>query len=274
MMGSPDHFEVSYTINPWMDPAQWSVSADRLAGDARRGWAALKAMYERLGARVWTQPAVRGLPDMVFTANSAVVLDRKVLLARFLCPERQGEERHNRAWFEALRARGQVDEIVEPPPGLFFEGAGDAIWDPARRLMWTAYGQRSSRAMHAVIEQLYGVPTMPLELVDPRFYHLDTCLCPLEGGWLLYYPAAFDPASQRKIRALVPEERRIEVGEADAEKFACNAVNVGRHVILNDASLELQATLRRAGFTPLLTPLTEFLKSGGAAKCLTLKLIE
>ena len=118
MMSSADHFEVSYRINPWMEPSQWAVSAERLADDARRGWQALRAAYERLGAVVDVQAPVRGLPDMVFTANAAMVLDRKVLLARFLHGERQGEEVHNRAFFEALRARGVIDEIVEPPTGL------------------------------------------------------------------------------------------------------------------------------------------------------------
>jgi ornithine aminotransferase len=272
MMGSPDHFEVSYTINPWMDPAQWSVSADRLAGDARRGWAALKAMYERLGARVWTQPAVRGLPDMVFTANSAVVLDRKVLLARFLCPERQGEERHNRAWFEALRARGQVDEIVEPPPGLFFEGAGDAIWDPARRLMWTAYGQRSSRAMHAVIEQLYGVPTMPLELVDPRFYHLDTCFCVLPRGDILWYPPAFSGDAADAVRRVAGDDRLIAATDEDALHLGVNSVCIGRDVVMCHVSDVTRAALAGRGYTVHVVPLDSFNRSGGAAYCLTLRL--
>ena len=191
MMSAPEHFEVSYTINPWMQPSQWSVSSKKLAGDARRGWNQLKKTYERLGAQIEVQQAAAGLPDMVFTANAAVVLDRKVLLARFLCAERQGEEVHNRKFFEALRAQGVVDQIVDPPAGQYFEGAGDAIWDATRRLIWTGYGQRSSRDMFRTIEELYGVPAIALELIDPRFYHLDTCFCVLSGGDVLWYPAAF-----------------------------------------------------------------------------------
>ncbi len=129
MMSAPEHFEVSYTINPWMQPSQWSVSPKKLAGDAKRGWNQLKKTYERLGAQIEVQQSAAGLPDMVFTANAAVVLDRKVLLARFLCAERQGEEVHNRNFFEAMRVRGVVDQIVDPPAGQYFEGAGDAIWD-------------------------------------------------------------------------------------------------------------------------------------------------
>ena len=99
MMSAPDHFEVSYRINPWMDPAQWQASATQLAQDARQGWAALKRQYETLGAQVWVQPAQAGLPDLVFTANAGVVLDRKVVPARFMHAERRGEEAHNRTFF-------------------------------------------------------------------------------------------------------------------------------------------------------------------------------
>jgi ornithine aminotransferase len=272
MMSSPQHFEVSYTINPWMDPAQWSVSAERLAEDARRGWAQLKATYERLGAHVTTQPPVRGLPDMVFTANAAVVLDRKVLLARFLCPERQGEEEHNRAYFEGLLQQGQVDEIIEPPPGLYFEGAGDAIWDASRRIVWTGYGQRSSREMHSVIESLYGVPAVPLELVDPRFYHLDTCFCVLSGGEVLWYPAAFSQASADVVRRVAGEENLIEATDEDALHLGVNSVCLGRDVVMCHTSDATRAALTARGYAVHVVPLDSFNRSGGAAYCLTLRL--
>ena len=158
---------------------------------------------------------------MVFTANAAVVLDRKVLLARFLCAERQGEETHNRRFFEALRARGVVDQIVEPPAGLFFEGAGDAIWDANRRLIWTGYGQRSSRDVFRTIEDLYGVPAIALELIDPRFYHLDTCFCVLSGGDVLWYPAAFSASAASAVREIVGEHKLIEATDEDAFQSGC-----------------------------------------------------
>jgi N-dimethylarginine dimethylaminohydrolase len=272
MMSAPDFFEVSYRINPWMDPANWSVSADRLARDARNGWAELKRMYESLGARIDVQPPARGLPDMVFTANAAVVLDRKVMLARFLCPERQGEEAHNRAFFEAQRAAGIVDSIVTPPEGLYFEGAGDAIWDRSRGVLWTGYGQRSSRDMHRVLAETYGVPAVSLELVDPRFYHLDTCFCVLPRGEILWFKAALSPASQALVEELAGRDRLIDASEDDAHHLAVNSVSIGNDVVLCHASERLRAQLRERGYRPHVVSLDSFNRSGGAAYCLTLRL--
>jgi ornithine aminotransferase len=272
MMSAPDHFEVSYKINPWMDPAQWHVSAERLASDARRGWAALKHTYERLGAAVEVQPAVKGLPDMVFTANAAAVLDRKVVLAHFLCPERQGEEPHNRAFFEAMRARGVVDEVVATPAGLYFEGAGDAIWDRTRGLLWTGYGQRSSRDMQFFLAETFGVPAVALELVDPRFYHLDTCMCVLDGGEVLYYPPAFSLTALALLDDMVGKERLIAAGDEDAMHLAVNSVCMGQDAVFCYASDALRAQLTERGYRVHVVPLDSFNRSGGAAYCLTLRL--
>ncbi|MGZ8993632.1 MAG: aminotransferase class III-fold pyridoxal phosphate-dependent enzyme, partial [Burkholderiaceae bacterium] len=272
MMSAPEHFEVSYMINPWMQPSQWSVSPKKLAGDARRGWNQLKKTYERLGARIEVQEPVAGLPDMVFTANAAVVLDRKVLLARFLCAERQGEEVHNRNFFDALRARGTVDHIVEPPAGQFFEGAGDAIWDATRRLIWTGHGQRSSRDMFRTIEELYGVPAITLELIDPRFYHLDTCFCLLSGGHVLWYPAAFSASAASAVREIVGEDKLIEATDDDAFHLGVNSVCIGREVVMCHASAATLAALTARGYHVNIVPLDSFNRSGGAAYCLTLRL--
>ena len=272
MMSEPEHFEVSYTINPWMQPALWSASPQQLASDAKRGWNELKNTYQRLGARVEVQPAAAGWPDMVFTANAAVVLDRKVLLARFLCPERQGEEAHNRRFFEALQARGLVDRIVDTPDNMYFEGAGDAIWDATRRLIWTGYGQRSSRDMFRVIEELYGVPAIALELIDPRFYHLDTCFCVLSGGDVLWYPAAFSHNAQSAVREIIGDDKLIEATEEDALHLGVNSVCVGRDVVMCAASAPTLATLQERGYRVNIVPLDSFNRSGGAAYCLTLRL--
>ena len=272
MMSAPEHFEVSYTINPWMQPSQWSVSSKKLAGDARRGWNQLKKTYERLGAQIEVQRAAAGLPDMVFTANAAVVLDRKVLLARFLCAERQGEEVHNRTFFEALRSQGVIDQIVDPPAGQYFEGAGDAIWDATRRLMWTGYGQRSTRDMFRTIEELYGVPAIALELVDPRFYHLDTCFCVLSGGEVLWYPPAFSASAASAVREIVGDDKLIEATNDDAFHLGVNSVCIGREVVMCHASAQTRDALTARGYHVNIVPLDSFNRSGGAAYCLTLRL--
>jgi N-dimethylarginine dimethylaminohydrolase len=133
---------------------------------------------------------------------------------------------------------------------------------------------RSDEAAPRALEKIFGRRTIGLKLVDPRFYHLDTCFCPLEGGFVIYYPPAFDAASRAAIETLTPPAKRIEIGEDDAMRFSCNAVDIDGRVVMNDASPALQRRLAEAGFTPVLTPLGEFMKAGGSAKCLTLKLAE
>ena len=272
MMSAPDFFEVSYRINPWMEPDRWQVSARQLAADARRGWQRLKATYVQLGALVEIQAASRGLPDMVFAANSALVLDRRLLLARFAFAERRGEEAHDRAFFETLRARGLIDEIIDPPPGMFFEGAGDALWDAHRALLWVGYGQRSSGGMDRVLSDVYAVGAEPLELVDPRFYPLDSCLCVLSGGEALYYPPAFSADARAGLLQRVGPGFLIEAGDDDAHHLAVNAVCLGRDVVLCHASARLRATLAERGYRVHVVPLESFNRSGGAAYCLTLRL--
>ena len=264
LMCAPGHFDVAYVINPWME--QQTGKVDRSL--AARQWERLRKTLTRFTTLAFV-PAAPGVPDMVFTANAGLVHRRNAIVSRFASRERQAEEPLLRTWFERAGYR-----LVDWPPDVAFEGAGDALFDRALPLLWFGHGFRSASAAAAHIEKTLGCSVVSLRLTDARFYHLDTCLCPLEGGWLMYYPPAFDTASLWKIHALVPPQRRIEVDEEDALQFACNAVSIGAHVILNHASDALQGKLRRAGFTSVLTPLSEFLKAGGAAKCLTLKLVE
>jgi len=271
MMSAPEFFEVSYSINPWMDPTQWQVSADRLAQEARHGWKSLKCAFEQLGATIDVQPAVRGQPDLVFTANAGLILDRRALLARFRCSERQGEASHNRAFFEALRARGVIDEVIEAPKGQVFEGAGDAVWDATRGILWCGHGQRSTSDMQYVLAETFGVPTVGLELVDPRFYHLDTCLCVLDGGELLYYPPAFSDSALAQLRELA-DGALIAMDPADAGRLAANAVCLGENVVLCHASSGLRSTLADRGYRVHVVPLDAFNRAGGGAYCLTLRL--
>ncbi|MFZ0686140.1 MAG: arginine deiminase-related protein [Terriglobales bacterium] len=264
LMCAPDYFGIDYVINPWMEGN--CGKADQ--GLAVEQWSGLRRAIET-HAEVVLIPQQPGLPDQVFTANAGMVLKEKVVVSRFKAPERQREEPFFEAWF------AQHDfEIDAWPPEVSFEGAGDALLDRGQPLIWAGYGFRSGVATPGLLEKAFGRRVIGLQLVDPRFYHLDTCLCPLEGGYVMYFPGAFDGDGQKAIADHVPEEKLIEVDAADAEHFCCNAVDVNRYVMMNGASEALQARLRKAGFTPVITPLSEFMKAGGAAKCLTLKLRE
>jgi len=197
------------------------------------------------------------------------VIGKTAIVSRFRTKERQLEERLFHIWFE------QHGFAIAPwPEDVPFEGAGDALLDRAQPLIWCGHGLRTSEVAPRLLENIFGRRAVGLRLVDPRFYHLDTCFCPLADGWLMYYPPAFDLASQETITMLVPPEKRIDVGEKDAFLFACNAVDINGRVFMNDASATLQSWVRAAGFKLTLTPLSEFIKAGGAAKCLTLKLVE
>jgi N-dimethylarginine dimethylaminohydrolase len=264
LMCMPQHFEVAYVINPWMEG---NLARGRNAV-ATKQWQALLGLMRRFAA-VDCINAAPGVPDLVFTANAGLVLENTCLLSRFRHPERRPEETYFAKWFA-----DHGFEVLLLPENLFFEGAGDALFDRRLPLLWMGHGHRTDAAAATVIADMLEVEVEPLELVNPRFYHLDTCFCPLDGGALLYYPAAFDQASQERIATLVPPDLRIAVGHDDAEDFACNAVNIGRDIILNQASDSLVKALGTHGFTVHQTPLAEFMKAGGSAKCLTLKVDE
>jgi N-dimethylarginine dimethylaminohydrolase len=262
LMCAPDHFGVDYVINPWMEN---QIGRTR-SSHAREQWENLR---RRLAQEIPLAfvPSAPGLPDMVFTANAGLAIGETVVVTRFHAKERRPEEDFFRRWF----ARAGFS-IAQWPEDVAFEGAGDALLDRARGLIWCGHGWRSSEKAPQLLERIFETRAVGLRLVDPRFYHLDTCLCPLPGGWLMYFPQAFDDDSRALIASLAPAERRIEVSEEDAAAFACNAVAVGRRVFLNDCSPKLQSRLRAAGLSPVVTPLSEFMRAGGAAKCLTLEL--
>src|SRR5690349_3861033 len=146
LMCRPQHFAVSYAINPWMDPSSWTRDQRVLTAAARREWTDLHRALQDAGAQIDLVPARPGLPDLVFTANAAVVLDGKALLARFRHPERQAEEPVFAAGFRALAERGLIDDVVELSRGIALEGAGDCLWDRSRGLFWMGCGFRSDEA--------------------------------------------------------------------------------------------------------------------------------
>jgi lysine-ketoglutarate reductase/saccharopine dehydrogenase-like protein (TIGR00300 family) len=264
LMCAPHHYDVDYVINPWMEGNIHKSSRDR----AVEQWQKLHYILKdrTLVDLVEPQP---GWPDMVFTANAGLVLGKTVVLSRFFHKERQGEEPYFKKWFEE---KGYT--VHELPKDLPFEGAGDALLDREGRWLWAGYGFRSELDSHPYLAKWLDIEVVSLRLMDERFYHLDTCFCPLSGGYLLYYPPAFDAYSNRLIEMRVPPEKRIAIEEVDAVNFACNAVNIDQVVVMNKASDQLKARLAEAGFEVVETPLTEFLKAGGAAKCLTLRVTE
>ena len=257
----PDHYRIAYEINPWM-------RVERAASShvARVQWDALMAVLEKdCGATLERIEPARGLPDMVFTANAGVVVGRTVILSRFRYSERQPEEEQFARWFEE---RGYA--TIRLPRDLFFEGAGDLL---GNQDMWFGgHLQRTDLRAYQFVQTSLGREIIPLMLVDPRFYHLDTCLCLLPGGEVIWFPGAFDRRGQAAIRDRVPESRRIEVSEEEAVRFGCNAVCVGTHVVIPEGCPDTMKKLGAHGYTTNAICLSEFIKAGGAAKCLTLAL--
>ena len=264
LMCAPDHYDVDYVINPWMEGNIHKSSRDRAVEQWQKLYHVLKDR-----ALVDLVPPAKGWPDMVFTANAGLVLGDNVVLSRFFHKERQGEEPYFKEWFEQ-----NGFTVYELPKDLPFEGAGDALFDREGRWLWAGYGFRSELDSHPYIAGWLDTEVVSLRLIDERFYHLDTCFCPLTGGYLLYYPPAFDSYSNRVIEMRIPPEKRIVVEEPDAVCFACNAVNVNNTIVMNQVSDRLKQQLREVGFEVVETPLSEFLKAGGAAKCLTLRVTE
>jgi arginine dihydrolase len=269
LMTDPSAFDVCYQINPWMRPTAWNRAAFAAAQLAS---SQLRAALKTAGAQVETIGAVRGLPDLVFPANAAVALDGRVLLARFRHPERQGEEAIFRSVFARLKSRGLVSEIVDLPEGVLQEGAGDCIWDAGRSVFWAGYGPRSSKGSIAAIRRTFGQEVVALELASDRFYHLDTCFCPLAGGQVIYFPDAFTPQALAAIRERVPPALRIEASAEEAAQFCVNAVNLDAEVIMARAPASLRAKLEARGYRLIEIDLDPFILSGGGAYCMTLRL--
>jgi lysine-ketoglutarate reductase/saccharopine dehydrogenase-like protein (TIGR00300 family) len=264
LMCPPDHYDVDYVINPWMEGNIHKSSRDR----AVEQWENLYKAIKEYAIVELVTPA-KGWPDMVFTANAGLVLGDKAVVSRFYHPERQGEEPYFKDWFA-----NNDFTVYELPKDLPFEGAGDALFDREGCWLWAGYGFRSELDSHSYLAEWLNTEVVSLRLIDERFYHLDTCFCPLSGGYLLYYPPAFDAYSNQIIEMRVPEEKRIIIEEPDAVNFACNSVNINNVVVMNKTSVELKQRLEKVGFTVVQTSLTEFLKAGGAAKCLTLRVNE
>jgi N-dimethylarginine dimethylaminohydrolase len=257
-MCPPEFYGIHYEINPWMSrrrPADHQLAVQQ--------WEDLRTILTDLGAKISLLRAVDGLPDLVFTANAALMFGDTAIVSRFRPEQRRGEEPHDAQWFATHGYR-----VLQPPAGVYFEGAGDALF--CGDTLIAGYRIRSDAKGEQEIGKMIGYRVIPLELVDQHYYHLDTCFCPLAPGIAIVYPPAFDHYGQTVLKRLINEV--IEVDREEAESFAANAVVIGRSVVTNTGCPGLHRQLIERGFSPVETPLSEFVKAGGSAKCLTLRL--
>ena len=262
-MCPPRFFAVEYAINPWMDPAQ-PVSAER----ATEQWRELRDTYRRLGHTVEEIEPQRGLPDMVFAANSGTVVDGRVLGSRFRAPQRAAEAEHFRRWFVE---HGYRDLTM---PEKINEAEGDFAW--TGRILLAGTGFRTDPAAHAEAQEVLGVPVVSLSLIDPHYYHLDTALFVLaeetesSPAQVVYYPEAFSPGSQRVLKRLFPDA--VLATAADAACFGLNGVSDGRNVVLPPEATGLAAQLTGLGYDVVFVDISELRKAGGGPKCCTMEI--
>ena len=258
LMCPPEYYGIEYEINAWMDKSR---QADQEL--AKEQWAGLREKLEAAGAKIEIIDPAEGLPDMVFTANAGLIHHNDVILSRFKPEQRRGEEKLDQAWFEA---NGFNVRLL--PDDTYFEGAGDALFCGDNLI--AGYRQRSDARGQQLLGEMLGCRVIPLELIDPYYYHLDTCFCPMAPGVAMYFPGAFDDYGKRVLTETV--DTLIEIDADEAPNFAGNAVVVGKTIVTNSGCNKLHTKLRAAGYDPVETPLSEFVKAGGSAKCLTLRL--
>jgi N-dimethylarginine dimethylaminohydrolase len=254
LMCPPTYFCLLYEINPWMDRTV-AVDPDR----AVRQWEILRQTYIDLGHEVRLIAPEPDLPDMVFAANAALVVDGRVFGARFRNAERTREAPVYQAWF-----RGAAFESFHEP-AYVNEGEGDfaVVGD----MILAGTGFRTDPLAHAEAQEYFGRPVVGLQLADPRYYHLDTALFALDDSNVAYYPPAFTPSSRAVLERLFPEA--VIADDADAEAFGLNSVSDGRHVVIEAAATGLTERLARHGYEPIPVNLSELRKAGGGPKCCT-----
>lgn len=260
LMCPPDFYGIHYEINPWMN---LSVGVNHPAAVSQ--WETLFTTLKSCGAKLTCMPPQQGWPDLVFTANGGLCLgNRQIVLPHFKYPERQGEEPYFKEWFEAAGFT-LVNTVTQDSP--YFEGAGDALF--AGDLLFVGYGFRSDKHYFETVPYFQQDKLVYCELIDPYFYHIDTCFCPLSDSLAMWYPPAFSAESQTAMKKNI---ELIAVTEAEAKQFACNAVVINKHVVLPTGTPLLSAVLSKHGYTPHPIPMHEYIKAGGACKCLTLAL--
>ena len=257
LMCRPDHFEVVSTLNPWMDP---SVPVDRAR--AIQQWEELVSTYERLGHEVdFVQPAP-ALPDMVFAANAGVSIAGRMMAAVMSSPERRPEEGHYRKYFDSA---GFETVLI---PESVNEGEGDFLFTGDVLLAGTGF--RTDEAAHREASDFFGVETVTLRLIDPRWYHLDTALFSINPDVAIWFPGAFDEVSRAELRRRFPDG--MEASESDALAFALNSTTDGEVVVMPASGVALADRVSALGLEVSTVDLSELLKAGGSVKCCTLEM--
>jgi N-dimethylarginine dimethylaminohydrolase len=262
LMCAPQWYDIDYVINPWMAGNLHRPNRDV----AFAQWRELHHQLQGL-ADVKLIPAVPGSPDMVFIGHTAAVQHGIAAISSFAHPQRQSEEKPLRRWLEE---HGFL--MWNTPRETAFEGEGDVLFDADGRHLWAAHGVRTCKHCHRHIADAWHVNVTSLHLVDPRFYHLDTCFAPLSGGYVMYFPEAFDAQSLAAIEAAYDPAKRIPVTEEEATAFACNVINIGETILMHKVPTDLSRRLGRLNFDVIQLDLSEFLKGGGSAKSLVLRL--
>jgi N-dimethylarginine dimethylaminohydrolase len=254
LMCEPTYFRVDYVINPWMDPDE------PIDGElAIKQWNGLRDVLAELGHQVHLLNPRPDLPDMVYAANGALVIDGTAYGARFRYPQRAAEAQEHQRWFRRNGWRFVAASQIN-------EGEGDLAY--VAGMVLGGFGFRTAPAAHREVQEVFGRPVISLELVDPRFYHLDTAfavLDPTGPGRVAYFPDAFSPSSQAVLQRLFPQA--VIADEADAVAFGLNVVSDSRHVVLNSDATGMATKLSEAGFQPIPVDLSELRKGGGSVKC-------
>ncbi|MGK5737769.1 dimethylargininase [Micromonospora sp. URMC 103] len=255
LMCSPEHFAVEYAINPWMD-----VTTPVDSELAVKQWDRLRETLVNLGHDVHLLTAEQGLPDMVYAANGAFVVDGSVYGAQFKHEQRAAEAAAHRAFYEAQGWRFVA-------PSETNEGEGDFAFVPEAHggLILAGHGFRTEIAAHAEAQEALNRPVVSLRLVDPRFYHLDVALAAIDDSNITYFPGAFSTASQRVLAQLFPDA--VIADDDDAMAFGLNLVSDGLNVVLNSEATGLARKLKAAGYQPVPVELAELKKGGGSVKC-------
>jgi N-dimethylarginine dimethylaminohydrolase len=257
-MCPPQHFGVLYEINPWMH-REVAVDRDKAMGQ----WQSLVTALRSAGAEVVEMTPHASVPDLVFTANAGIVNGDQFIPSQFRHPERQPETEINIAWFSEHGWR-----VERLPEALDHEGAGDAL--PFGGVLVSGYSFRSDAAAATALSELIDAPVRPVQLVDPRMYHLDLTFCPLDERRAICAPTGWDAYGAKVIRSLVPEP--LELSDEEALTFCANSVVVGTTIVMPHTPPRVGRQLEAWGFDIVEVGVSEFLKAGGGCRCLTLSL--